>query len=418
MKGVCESERRSEGVMPPLRQGSGTVNRLALYASVAVVIQILALSVWVVRFYVLEDWTAPMVGFDFAVFWSASRVALEHGAASVFSMQLLQPIEVALWHEVNYAPWPYPPTFLLAVLPFGFMPFGKALALYSTLGTCVYGLVVARIARRIDSALRPFLIAFPGVFVALGLGQNSLFTVGAAGAALLLLEADSMLAGVCIAMLAVKPQFGVLFPLALLCGRYWKELAVSASLTLVFVGATVQLLGFDAWEAFASYLPQFNRMAVEHGGDSMWIGMPTVFAFSRSVGMPVKLAYLVHGFVAAPAVVIMAWLWAKRARFELRATAFVVATLMVQPYIMFYDLAWLILPMVFLMRDGKVLAFSRAEWVVLVAAWCAPVQGVLAGYIGHYLQIVPVVLLALLAMVVRRHFMTSEGQAAFSRAWL
>ena len=148
---------------------------------------------------------------------------------------------------------------------------------------------------------------------------------------------------------------------------------------------------------------------MEQGGREMWLGMPTVFAISRSLGLSVSAAYVVHGLVAAPAVTVMIFLWAKRARFELRATAFVVATLLMQPYIMFYDLVWLILPIVFLMRDARVQALNRLEWVLLAAVWLAPVQGVLAAYVGHYLQVLPAVLVALLAIVMQRHFASTAA---------
>lgn len=381
-----------------------SVRRLTVYALVALLLQALALLIWVVRFYMLEDWTAPIVGFDFAVFWSAARVTMEHGAASVFSQQLMQPLEVALWHKLHYAPWPYPPTFLLVVLPFGLLSFGSALILYSTLGLLSYGSMIACIMRRVEHTWLPVFAASPGIFVAIALGQNSLFTVGVAGIALALIETNSALAGVCVAVLVIKPQFGVLIPLVLICSRQWKVLTVSALCTLAFVGGSVVILGLDVWSAFVTYLPQFSRIAVEYGGSEMWLGMPTVFAGSRSLGMPVNVAYAVHGLVAAPAVMIMVFLWVKRARFELRATAFVVATLLMQPYIMFYDLAWLILPIAFLVRDAKASSLNRMEWAVLIAAWLAPAQGVLAAYVGLYVQIVPAVLVALLVIVMRRHF--------------
>jgi len=395
------------------RRERPSTRRLAVYASVALAIQVLALAIWIVRFYILDDYSAPMVGFDFAIFWSAARVAIEHGAAFVFSAQWMQPIETALWHEVNYSPWPYPPTFLFAVLPLGFLPFGNALLLYSALGVLVYGAMLAHISRSIDRALLPLLIAFPGVSVAIGLGQNSLFTVAAAGAALALLETNSALAGMCIVVLAIKPQFGVLFPLALICSRQWKVLAVSAVCVLTFAGISTAVLGLDAWRAFAEFLPQFSRMAVEEGGSGMWPGMPTIFALSRSAGLSVHAAYLMHGLVAVPAAMAMVFLWAQRARFELRACSLIIATMLMQPYIMFYDLAWLILPIVFLIRDGKVLALNRMEWMIVAAAWVAPVQGVLSGYVGHYLNVVPAALIALLVLVMRRHLVTAEVVPAY-----
>jgi hypothetical protein len=384
--------------------------RLTVYAGVAVALQAVALLVWIVRFYLLEDYTAPMVGNDFGVFWSAARVTMAHGAAAVFSMQWMQPIEISLWHAVNYAPWPYPPTFLLVVFPFGRLPFGVALMLYSALGLCIYGSMLVRLGHRVDRALWPLLAAFPGVFVALGLGQNTLLTVGAAGMALAMLETDCALAGVCIAALAIKPQFGVHFPLVLICGRHGKVFGVAAVCTLAFGGMSGAVFGRDAWAAFAAYLPEFSHTMVEEGGRAMWVGMPTVFAISRSLGLPVNAAYLVRALVAAPAVAAMAFLWARRARFALRASAFVVVTLLVPPYLMFYDLAWLILPIVLLLRDAKARALRRVEWVVLAAAWVAPLQGVVAAYQGRYLQMVPAVLLALLVVVMRRYWLAAGGR--------
>ncbi|PLP97470.1 glycosyltransferase family 87 protein [Cupriavidus pauculus] len=379
--------------------------RLTVYALAALAIQILVLGIWIVRFYILEDHASPMVGFDFAIFWSAAKVAMAHGAVSVFSPQWMQPMELALGID-SYSPWPYPPTFLLAVLPFGRLPFGIALSIYSLLGLLAYGVVLARFCRGIDHAYLPLLLAFPGVAIAIGLGQNSLFTIAAAGAALAMIEVETALAGVCIAMLAVKPQFGILFPLALVCARQWKTFGVSTLCTLAIVGASLVVFGVDAWRAFAEFLPQFSTLAVEQGGIMMWPGMPTAFALGRSAGLSVSASYLLHGVVAAPAVLAMAYLWMRRARFELRAASFIIATLLMQPYIMFYDLVWLIVPLVLLMRDARAHALRRMEWIVIAAAWVAPAQAVLSAYLHQYLNILPAVMIALLVIVVRRHLAT------------
>jgi hypothetical protein len=236
------------------------------------------------------------------------------------------------------------------------------------------------------------------------MGQNSLFTVAVAGAALAALETNAALAGGCLALLAMKPQLGVLFPLALACGRQWKALTVCAFSGVAFAGVSTVVLGRDAWIAFASFLPQFNAIAVEHGGRQMWTGMVSVFAIARGSGFSVHSAYLLHTLIAIFGVVAMAFLWIKRARFELRAPALIVATLLVQPYVMFYDLVWLVLPIAFFLCDAKVAPLNRFEWGVLAAAWIAAPQGLLANIVRVYLQVVPVVLLSLLAISMRRHF--------------
>jgi hypothetical protein len=171
------------------------------------------------------------------------------------------------------------------------------------------------------------------------------------------------------------------------------------------------VLGPDAWHAFATFLPQFNAMGVEYGGRMMWPGMATTFALARSAGLSVDTAYLLHGLVAVPAALAMAYLWAQRARFELRAAALIIATLLMQPYVMFYDLAWLILPLVLLLRDDKASALGRMEWVVIAAAWLAPAQALLSAYLHQYLNILPAVMIALLVIVMRRHLATTPPLA-------
>jgi hypothetical protein len=123
------------------------VRRLTVYALAALAVKFLATTVWIVRFCIVEDHLSRWVGFDFATFWSAARVAMAHGGASIFSPQWMLPMEVALGHD-GYSRRPYPPTFLLAILPFKRLPFGVATILYSVLGVLVYYSVQALIPQQ------------------------------------------------------------------------------------------------------------------------------------------------------------------------------------------------------------------------------------------------------------------------------
>jgi Glycosyltransferase family 87 len=359
-------------VVTALPRGRG-IHRIEFFAITSLIIQLSVLA-WCAGQLSPHEAKAPMVGWDFVVFWSAARVALEHGAAMVFSPELLRAMEASVTNWVDVAPWPYPPTFLLAVIPIGWLSFLTALAVFSAVGFTLYALMLARIGRGLDRIHFLFAAAFPGVGVALAAGQNSLITVAAAGGALALLRSNAMLAGACIAALAIKPQFAVLFPLALLCGRQWKAFAAAAVCALSFVAVATFVLGRQAWITFATHLPVFNYLFVENGVHH-WAGMPTVFAAARVAGGgSITAAYAAQALVAIPTVAATAYLWLKDARFELRASALIISTLLVQPYFMYYDLAWLAIPIVFLMRDAKVAKLSRLEWVLIGAAWLLPVE--------------------------------------------
>jgi len=396
-------------IAPASSTGRRGVKRVAFYGWIALGFQAFILADWAIRHYVLRDKVVPMVGIDFGIFWAAARVTLAHGAVAVFSAQWMQPIEASVRSLSSYAPLPYPPTFLLVILPFGLLPFGAAFALFEAIGLTAYGAAIAFLSRNIDRSTIVAIAAFPGIALAIFAGQNSLLTVAAAGGALVLIESNPLLAGACVAVLAIKPQFGILFPLALLCGRQWKMLTASAVCSIGFVGVSAAVLGIRAWAAFAAYLPEFNRIALLQGSDH-WLGMPTIFAIARLAGWSVNTAYAAHTLVALPAALVMAYLWWVDARFDLRAAALVIATLLVLPYVMNYDLAWLVLPIVFLIRDSKVLRLSPWERAMIGAAWLIPFESALSAVLRMPYQLAPAVLIVLMGMVVRRHILDQSDQ--------
>jgi hypothetical protein len=63
------------------------------------------------------------------------------------------------------------------------------------------------------------------------------------------------------------------------------------------------------------------------------------------------------------------------------------------------------------MRDAKMRKLNRAEWLILGMAWLMPVQGIFAVLMNIPLQLAPVVLVALLAVVMHRHIAYASGTA-------
>ncbi|KVL43113.1 hypothetical protein WS98_02920 [Burkholderia territorii] len=382
--------------------------RVGTYAVAALALQVLFLVVWAIRYYLWHDRSAPMVGSDFAIFWATARVALEHGPTAIFSPQWIQPIEAALRPFDDFAPWPYPPTFLLVVVPFGLMPFENAVVLFGLLTIACYAAVVARLARSLDGQWRLAIAAFPGLIGAALTMQNAFLTVAAAGAALLMLRSRPVVAGACIALLMVKPQYGVLFPLALICGRHWTALASAGMFSAGLVAVSAIIFGWQAWIAFFAFLPSFDRGVMAYG-ETLWRGMPSMFGFARAAGLSIQVAYGLQTCVAVGAVVAVAYVWIRATRFELRAAALAAATLLVQPYFMYYDLLWLVLPVIFLLLDCRNVRPDRLETAVLALAWLAPAQAFVAVITGTMWPVASAILVAVLAMVVRRSMLSAAA---------
>lgn len=350
----------------------------------------------------------PQTGFgiDFSVYWSAATVALMHGPAAVFNRDLMMAVERTVRSGELFAgtsgPWLYPPTFLIFLLPLGLVPLNVALAAFSVAGTTAYLRSMWAIVRGAGPLALVTVAAFPGFWLALCYGQNSLFTAAAAAAALALLPTRPLLAGLFIALLSVKPQLGLVIPLALICSRQWRCFAAAAVGSALLWGISAAVLGGDMLPAWLHTVSWFKHTWIEHNPE-IWRGMPTIYAAARRAGASAQWAYRLQAVVAVPACVVTAWLWRGSARHELKAAALCCCTLLVQPYLLYYDLAWLAIPIAFLGMDMYRHCARPFEWVLLGVAWVMPLQSVAATMIDGMGQWTPAILVLLLCLIVGRY---------------
>lgn len=397
-----DSAPESRGARGEGWQGS---RRLYVYGGALLFLEYFVLGMWWWGHHSLQNTTIPSPGWDLAVFWSAASLAMTHGATAAYDWALLRAAEAAILPPDIFGPFSYPPTFLLLIYPIGMLSFGAATVAFSGCGIALYLGMLRSTLQSVPNSLRPpWLIpavAFPGAWVTLVTGQNSLFTAAAAGAALVLLRRSPVAAGACIAMLCIKPQLGILFPLYLLCERQWRALASAALFSVLTLAVSWLAFGTDTFVAAANSMAMFRHAIVENGGVILY-GAPTVFGTLRSAGYSTTVSYAAHAGVAMLVIAACIWLWRSTCRLELRAASLPIATLMVQPYLIYYDLAWLAVPMAWLTVDFVRNGSNRLEKAVLLAAWLVPAQGLFAVLSRSTGQWAPIVLVALLAVVVQR----------------
>ena len=117
----------------------------------------------------------------------------------------------------------------------------------STLAGYVYS--IRRITEDLPNWLLPAL-AYPAVFVNLTHGHNGFLTAMLFGLALLSLNKRPIIAGLLIGCLAYKPHFGLLIPLALLAGGYYRTFASAAVTVIALCAASTLAFGMEIWPAF------------------------------------------------------------------------------------------------------------------------------------------------------------------------
>ena len=107
---------------------------------------------------------------DFISFWGAAQLAIAGNPAAAYDNAALHAVQLtASPLAAGGLPFPYPPAFLLLLIPFGLLPFAAGLVAWACVTFRLYFAAVKRMFP--DSGWLP--AAFPPVFVAAVIGQNS-----------------------------------------------------------------------------------------------------------------------------------------------------------------------------------------------------------------------------------------------------
>ena len=340
------------------------------------------------------------LGFDFSVFWSASHLTLLGHPEEAYQLVKLH----SVIHTINptvkegsYG-WFYPPNYFLIIAPLAYVPYLVAYLLFMSLTLLAYAFVVRRIYAGTEALW--CLVGFSGLWCNLVAGQNGFLTAAIAGASLLLIEKRPVMSGVLIGVLSIKPQLILLFPVALVASNAWKTLIAATLTSALSIVVSTVLFGTETLESWVKSI-YVAKSFLEFGGTYFLMRMPTVFSFLHLLGMPLQWAYLAHFLVAAMVAMAIWIIWKSSLDSELRHAALITGSLLISPYILFYDLTWLALPIAWMAKYGVERGWLRWEIETLILAWLLPAVMLLIARIAP-IQIAPWVLLALLLIILRR----------------
>ncbi len=344
------------------------------------------------------------VASDFTMFWVASGFILDGAAAAVYDWSRMMAAEHALVPGMSgVLGWSYPPIFMLYVLPLALVPFLWSYALWCAASFAAMAGVIRRIAPARQTIW--LLLGFPATLICIGHGQNGFVTAALFGGALTLMNKRPVVAGVLIGLLAYKPQFGLLIPLALLAGRQWTAIAAADATTVALVAATAALFGPETWLVFWNNLAVIDQKMAE--GHVPILKMTSLFATLRVLGVDTGVAYALHGALAVAVAAIVAWVWHRRRATAGSAAVLIVGALLVSPHVYDYDLPVLAVAIAFIGWAAYSSEHLPGERAALLFAWFTPmiVLGSVT-YVG--VQLGAFCLLVVFAVAVRRALTRSD----------
>jgi Glycosyltransferase family 87 len=299
----------------------------------------------------LIDGLGRIIENDFIAVWAAGRLVLDGHPAAAYDWSLHREVEVAVaGHDFgSYYGWHYPPTFLFAAAPLAALPYLVAWAAWLAITMPAYVVAVrAIIGERIAIVLA---LGFPGVLWNISVGQNGFLTAALIGGTLACLQRRPLLAGLCLGLLTYKPQFGLLFPVILVFDQRWRVILAASATAAVLVAASLLAFRTESWHAFFAWMPVTSNAVFAEGRAGL-LKLQSLFGMVRWLGGGMAAAWLAQSLLVAGGIILLAWLWRQRVRYEIKAAALAIAAMLATPYLYIYDFPVLAIPLAFLMRIG------------------------------------------------------------------
>jgi arabinofuranan 3-O-arabinosyltransferase len=315
----------------------------------------------------ISDASGQYIATDFVNVWAAGKLVLDGHPALAYDWDIEKQVELALVKEnfIGYFAWHYPPPFLFVASLLAQFPYAVAFIGWMAVSILPYLAVMRAIVGRNFGFL--LALAVPVVFSNIFVGQNGFLTAALIGATLYLLPVRPILAGICLGLLSYKPQYGLLFPVALIAAAQWRAF-VAAGVTVVALAFVSWLaFGTESWQAFFHWMPMFSQAFLTEG-KAPWWKLQSIFALVRYFGGTEQLAWGFQWVLTASVAVVLALLWRSRVPYTLKAAALAVGTLLTTPYLFMYDVMVLAIPVAFLVRIGLRNGFRPYE---LPALGCA-----------------------------------------------
>ena len=293
----------------------------------------------------------PLKGADFVHFYTLGHLAKSQQVGTLYDMRALHDAQVALVPEStpDFYPTVYPPQAALLFKPFSGWAYRPALLIWNVLTIAMYALIVWSAWRRVSGTLsdRTLVLAaaaaFPPFWSLILYGQITILILAAFWLGWLALERGRpYIAGLAFGLLALKPQFGIpLAAIVLACGE-WRML-VGAFLSVTAQAGVVWLaLGSSVFADFASTL----RVTLTYAD---WLESKPFMSHSlRAVTRLLPNAIGAPLWLALTALVL--WytvrVWKSDAPVRVRLGVVMLASLLVNPHVIVYDVTLLALPLV------------------------------------------------------------------------
>jgi hypothetical protein len=329
---------------------------------------------------------------DFLAYWVSGAMALSGHAASAYDPNAQHAAQIlAAGPSPDYLYWNYPPLFFFVAVLLASIPYLVAFLAWVISTGAAYAVTIGAIARRWEAILGASASSVI-LLTAFG-GQNGFLTAALLGGALLFLPVRPIVSGILLGLMTYKPQFGVLLPIALICGGHWRALYSATATAAMAIAISALAFGTGAYLSFFHSLPVVSHAYLTLGGEG-WSKIQSIYSIARVLGAGDSSAWSAQALTALACAGAMIWLWRRDVAFELKAAGLVAASMLSTPYLHVYDFPVLLVALAFLYRHRP---FDRIEWFGAILA-----NVLMLEFVAQIAPIGPGIIVLVAALLLRR----------------
>lgn len=283
-----------------------------------------------------------LVGADFPAFYAAGAAAAAGDTTSLYDPAAFAKLqESLLGTPISGLSFLYPPTALFLLAPFGKLSYLHALWLWSAIMVLAMAWCAWRLAGHWIAAV--FAVVSPLTVNAVATGQTGALLAIFMSLGLISLNSSPVRAGGLLGLLAIKPHLAIALPFCLAAGRHWRAILGAFFTVLVLMIGTTIGFGIDIWTDF------LNAVSAHSGGffaksNKHWTRIPSVMVSISRLADSASIGWIAQIVASAFALGASVFVWRTTDDRLLRVTALALATILVTPKVMDYDLVILMLP--------------------------------------------------------------------------
>ncbi len=290
------------------------------------------------------------IGRDFIFFYAAAKEVVINNVHHLYDNYYASETTSAIFPELgsmklsNWV-WLYPPHYLLLIAPLGFLPYHYALAAWLAI-SILLPVITLRYFWRINYGFLFIAIFNINIFICLIMGQNALILSSIAGIGIASMKKQPWLAGICFAIVSMKPHFAILIPVALVFGRYWQTLIYTIISTLILMTISSFLFG---WDVYIIAVEHFSAVQNYSLASNHWFfSIYSTYRALLDIGFLPAYAWMGHLVIASISIYYFQKIWWQDYHLANKWLAFGITALLCTPYNLSYDAVWITLPSIFM----------------------------------------------------------------------